>query len=109
MKTSSLDLLEQSQLPPAQARAILRVMESELSLHDMVLATKSDLHDMALAAKSDLHDLELKVEALRGEVRADLQSLRAELIGEIKGTIRWNFAFWITQLAAIAGILKLLR
>jgi len=109
MKTSSLDLLEKSQLPPAQARAILRVMESELSLHDMALATKSDLHDMAratksdlhdmaLAAKSDLHDLELKVEALRGD-----------LIGEIKGTIRWNFAFWIAQLAAIAGILKLLR
>jgi hypothetical protein len=95
MKTSSLDLLEQSQLPPAQARAILRVMESELSLHDMALATKSDL--------------DLKVEALRGEIRTDLQTLRAELIGEIKGTIRWNFAFWIAQLAAIAGILKLLR
>ena len=95
MKTSSLDLLEESQLPPAQARAILRVMESELSLHDMALATKSDL--------------DLKVEALRGEIRTDLQTLRADLIGEIKGTIRWNFAFWIAQLAAIAGILKLLR
>ena len=82
-------------MPPAQARAILRVMESELSLHDMALATKSDL--------------DLKVEALRGEIRTDLQTLRADLIGEIKGTIRWNFAFWIAQLAAIAGILKLLR
>ena len=70
-------------------------MESELSLHDMALATKSDL--------------DLKVEALRGEIRTDLQTLRADLIGEIKGTIRWNFAFWIAQLAAIAGILKLLR
>jgi hypothetical protein len=98
MKTSSLDLLEKSQLPPAQARAILQVMESELSLHDTALATKSDFHA-----------LELKVEALRGEVRSDLQALRAELIGEIKGTVRWNFAFWIAQLAAIAGILKLLK
>ena len=62
-------------------------MESELSLHDTALATKSDLRD-----------LELKFE-----------SLRADLIGEIKGTIRWNFAFCIAQLAAIAGILKLLR
>ena len=73
-------------------------MESELSLREKALATKSDLHV-----------LELKVEALRGEVRTDLQSLRAELIGEIRGTIRWNFAFWIAQLAAIAGILKLLK
>ena len=87
MKTSSLELLEKSQLPPAQARAILQVMESELSLHDTALATKSDLRD-----------LELK-----------LETLRAELVGEIKGTIRWNFAFWIAQLAAIAGILKLLK
>jgi hypothetical protein len=62
-------------------------MESELSLHGTALATKSDLRD-----------LELK-----------LETLRADLIGEIKGTVRWNFAFWIAQLAAVAGILKLLR
>ncbi len=55
-------------------------MESELASHDTALATK-----------------------------ADLQALRAELIGEIKGTVRWNFAFWVTQLAAMAAILKLLR
>ena len=67
--------------------AIFRVMESELSLHGTALATKSDLRD-----------LELK-----------LETLRADLIGEIKGTVRWNFAFWIAQLAAVAGILKLLK
>jgi uncharacterized protein YicC (UPF0701 family) len=98
MKTSSLDLLEKSQLPPAQARAILRVMESELSLHDTALATKSDLFATRVELREEIHNLDLRLEALR-----------AELIGEIKGTIRWNFAFWIAQLAAIAGILKLLK
>ena len=80
MKTANLDLLEKSELPPAQARAILQVMESELAAHDTALATK-----------------------------ADLQALRAELIGKIEGTIRWNFAFWVVQLGAMAAMLKLLK
>ncbi len=98
MKTSSLEVLENAELPPTQARAILQVMESELAAHDSSLATKADL----LAYKADilggLHKLELKIEAQR-----------AELIAEIKGTVRWNFAFWVAQLAAIAVILKLLK
>ena len=105
MKTESLELLEKSQLPPAQARAILQAMESELAIHADALATKADL----LATKADLeggmHRLELKIEG----VRTEMQTMRAELIGEIKGMTRWNFAFWIAQLAAIAGILKLLK
>ena len=42
MKTANLDLLEKSGLPPAQARAILQVMEWELAAHDTVLSTKPD-------------------------------------------------------------------
>lgn len=120
MKTASLELLEKTQLPPAQARAILEVMESELAFREGALASKADLRD-------GLHGLELKIEGLRGELqglrgefqvlrgdaRADIQSLRGELIREIKSVsvdnLRWNFAFWVAQLAAIAGILKLLK
>jgi hypothetical protein len=91
MKTSSLKALENAELPPAQARAILQVMESELADHESSLASKADL-------LGGLHRLELKIEAQR-----------AELIAEIKGTVRWNFAFWVTQLAAMAAILRLLK
>jgi len=45
MQTASLDLLEKTQLPPNQARAILQVMESELASHDQLLATKADLDE----------------------------------------------------------------
>jgi len=109
MKTSSLELLEKTQLPPAQARAILQVMESELAARDSALATKTDLRD-------GLHGLELALLAHKVELRDGLHGLelkigdlRAELIGEIKGMVRWNFAFWVAQLAAIAGILRLLK
>jgi hypothetical protein len=70
-------------------------MESELASRDHLVASKADLRE-------GLQGLELKLETVRGE-----------LIREIKGasidSIRWNFAFWVAQLAAIAGVLKLLR
>ncbi len=140
MKTAELDLLEKSHLSPAQARAILQVVESELTNPGGGLATKADIlgltdrfatkadfegleHKFAtkadfqsleqkFATKADLqvlgdkmHGLELKFEGLRTEI----QKLRADMIGEIKSTVRWNFAFWATQLAVLVGILKLLK
>jgi hypothetical protein len=102
MNAAQLELLERTELPSAQARAILQVMESELALHQGTLATRAEL-------QAGLHGLELKLEALRGETNTGLQALRAELIGKIRGTVRWNFVFWVTQLAAVATILKLLK
>jgi len=102
VKTTNLEILEKTQLPTNQARAILNVMELEITAREEVLVTKSEFREAMLASKADLlgavHGLELKLEAQR-----------ADLIGEIKGTVRWNFAFWVAQLAAIAGILKLLK
>jgi hypothetical protein len=98
MKASSLEILERSQLPPSQARAIFQVMEAELSAREHTLATRADLDQ-------GLHGLELKVEA----VRTEMQSLRAELKSDIRDTVRWNFAFWVAQLAAMAAILKLIK
>ena len=91
MKAAHLDVLEKSQLPAAQARDIFEVMESELALRDTALATKTDLHEF-----------ELKMEIKFAELRTDIEGMGGRLI-------RWNFAFWIVQLGAIAGILKLLK
>jgi hypothetical protein len=84
-------------------------MESELAIRENALATKADLLATKTDLQADFHGLELKLEALRGETRTEFQALRAELKGDIQGSIRWNFAFWVTQLAAMAAILKLLR
>ena len=95
MKTASLDVLERSQLPPAQARAILEVMESEFALRDSPLATKNDLQELELR-------IDIKFAALRGDLKTDIAAQSGQML-------RWNFAFWIAQLGAIAGILKLLK
>lgn len=49
MKTISLEILEKSELPAAQAHAILKVMESELAAAQETLATKADI--LALEVK----------------------------------------------------------
>jgi len=59
-------------------------MESEIAARESTLASKDDVRDA-------VHRLELKLEGFRTEV------------------IRWNFAFWVAQLAAIAAMLKLVR
>ena len=61
MKTKSLEILEKAELPPAQARAILQVMESELVTE--TLATKADL--AAFVTKSEF---EVGIERLRSEI-----------------------------------------
>lgn len=69
-----------------------------------------------VATQKDIFELKLEIERVRAEVekfRADLQSeiekVRAELktdIGKVQtNIIKWSFGFWITQFAALIGIL----
>ena len=91
MQTASLEILEKTQLPPEQARGILRAMELELSALESTLVTKDD---MKTAVQTAFHELELKIEALRSELYAVESRL-----------IRWTFAFILGQTAVIAGAL----
>jgi hypothetical protein len=62
MQTASLDLLEKTELPANQARAILQAMELEITARQESSATKSELRDA-------FHSLDLKMEALRAEMK----------------------------------------
>jgi hypothetical protein len=70
-------------------------MEAEFTERDSALATKQDL-------------LDIKTE-LTGEIRGVEHRLGLEMKDSEIRILRWNFLFWVTQLAAIAGILKLVR
>jgi hypothetical protein len=87
MQTASLDLLEKTQLPANQARAILQAMELEITARQDASATKSELKDA-------FHSLDLKIEALRG----DLKGLEGRLS-------RWVFTCILGQTAVMAGAL----
>ena len=82
MNTKSLDILENAQLPPVQARAILQVMEAEFALE--TLATKADLTmfaarleqqigqlgDMVRTLDAKMNALDVKVGAVDAKVNA---------------------------------------
>lgn len=85
MQAESLEVLEKAELPPAQARAIVRAIEIELTGARDVLATKHDL----LLLRQDFAELRADVReqftGLRSELREQINGLRSELRGEITG------------------------
>ena len=103
MKTTSLEILEKAELPPAQAHAILKVMESEMSAAHEPLATKADL----MLVKADLM-------VITAEIKADLRILTAEMdqkFGQMEGKLfaiegklsRWVLTCILGQTAVLAG------
>jgi hypothetical protein len=86
MHTSSLDILERSQLSSPQAKAILQVMELEMSAQNESLATKGDL----LAAAADLKaEMKGDVYGLRAELKADMSRLELKIESSRVDTLRW--------------------
>ncbi len=89
MNATSLDILEKTQLPSSQARAILQVMELELAAREDSLATKDEVKDA-------LHSLELRMESMRSELKSDIKGLEGRLM-------RWVLTCMMGQTAVIAG------
>lgn len=62
-------------------------------------------------------DLRAEMRELRSELRADMRDLRAELRADFKvevantraDLLKWSFLFWIGQVAAVSGLVTLLR
>ena len=61
MQTASLDLLEKTQLPANQVRAILQAMELEITARQEASASKSELKDA-------FHALELRIEGFEARL-----------------------------------------
>jgi hypothetical protein len=103
--TSSLDLLERSELPPAQARAILRVMEMELVSSQSALATRADM-----AAES----AKLRAEMAAGfaEIRAELAKIHGKIeAGDARTQSRlavWVLTCTFSQTVVLLGVIYFL-
>jgi hypothetical protein len=80
MQAESLEVLEKADVPPVQARAIVRAIEIEIAGAKDTLATKHDL----LSLKEDLRQ---EIGNLRQELRQEIGNLRQELGQEI-GSLR---------------------
>jgi len=101
MKTRSLEILGRSQLPPAQAHAILKVMEMEIAAGHESLASRVDLLEMKSALIASIADL-------RAELKGEIAGMGAE-IHKVEGTLsRWVLTCVLScilgQTAVLAGL-----
>jgi hypothetical protein len=122
VQPESLEVLENANVPPAQARAIVRAIEIEIggakdsltTKHDLLLL-RSDLRQETADLGSDLRqemadlrsDLRQEITDLRSDVRQEMADLRGELKAEIHGSAssvtRQMYAALLGQMAVLLG------
>jgi hypothetical protein len=87
MQAESLEVLEKASVAPAQARAIVRAIEIEITGAKDTLATKHDvlmLQQRIDALGAELRsDLGGKMDALAGQLRAEMAKLGGDLRAEM--------------------------
>jgi len=97
VQPASLEILEKAQVPPAQARAIVQVIEIEIAGASNTLATKHDF----LALHNDLtelrHHLELRIESVRGDLRTEMHAVAASTQRQMYGAL-------LGQMAVLLGV-----
>jgi hypothetical protein len=102
MSLAALEILEEAQFPPAQARAIARVFEAESGARAEQLGTKADLAQLESR-------LGVRLEKLRSEFDLELGELKAQLGVQIEGVktecVRGTFLAMIGQTSLLAGIM----
>jgi hypothetical protein len=86
MQAESLEVLEKADVPPAQARAIVRAIEIELAGAKDTLATK---HEILL---------------LRQELRQEMSELRVEIHSGASSITRQMYLALLGQMAVLLGI-----
>ena len=104
-----------------QAQIVVEGMKTQvreaLENSKSVLATKEDLFGLRSELKEDINNLrsELKedINGLRVEMKVEIASVRADTAAlEIRmekmraDLIKWMFIFWVSQLAAVFGLLR---
>jgi len=108
MQAESLEVLENADVPPAQARAIVRAIELEITGAKDTLATKHDVlvlrHDVEMF-RSDLRaEMTTLAATLRTEMAAQGGALRAEIHASASGVIRQLYVAVLGQIAVMLGL-----
>ena len=107
------EVLKSASIPESQARAMtLAIQKAESDVSSDLTTVTARLEERMGGLEERMDRFEERMD--RFEERMDrfeerLGGLRVEMHGIKTDIIRWNFAFWVAQLTAMAAILKLLR
>jgi len=74
-------------------------------MHEGLTAVRQEMHDGFTAIRQEMHAGD---DALRSEMYGGFSALRRDIASARTELLRWSFAFWVGQLAAIAGLLALM-
>jgi hypothetical protein len=96
MQAESLEVLENADVPPAQARAIVRAIEIEIGGAKDTLATKHDL----LLLGSDVREVTAQLRQEMAELRGEL---KAEIHGSASSVTRQMYGALLGQMAVLLG------
>ena len=97
MSISALELLEEAEFPPRQARAIAKAIEADFSRRLDTLATRADLSELR-------HEFS----ELRAEVKASLAQLETRIIHAQKEQLRWVIALTVSVIPICCTIMYFL-
>lgn len=93
-----------------EARSLLEYMESTVerraATKEDLLRTETSLREEMVRVQASLRGEIAQVEAsLRGEIARVEASLREEIHKARADLLKWAFAFWVGNVAALAGIM----
>lgn len=100
MQAESLEVLEKAELPPPQARAIVRAIEIEIEGAKDVLATKNDVVLLRSDWRQEATVLRSEMAVLRTELRAEMRQMSHEL--QLRIETKANSLMW-QMYSAMAG------
>ena len=107
MQAESLEVLEKADLPPAQARAIVRAIELEISGAKDTLATKHDILSLRVEMSQLETTLRSEISKLDAALRGEMAALRGELKAELHATgssiVRQLYLAVLGQMAVTLG------
>lgn len=102
MHAESLEVLEKADLAPAQARAIVRAIEIELTGARDVLATKQDLAALSQDTREGIATLRMEMVNMRGELRAEIHASASSVTRQMylavlgQSAVMLGFAYFVT-------------
>lgn len=104
MHAESLEVLEKADLAPAQARAIVRAIEIELTGARDVLATKQDLAALGRDTREDIATLRMEMANTRGELRAEIHASASSVTRQMylavlgQSAVMLGFGYFVTTM-----------
>jgi hypothetical protein len=113
MSLAALEILEQAQFPPAQARAIARVLEAEGVARNEGLVTRSDLARLESSFGGTLQQMgssfDVKLQQMESSFDVKLQKMESRLDVKIESVktdcVRWTFLAMAGQATMLAGLM----